>query len=1834
MKKVIYILLALLIPLALPAESFSSLWKKADDAQQKDLPKTQMQVLRQIAEKAETERAYGHLLKAQFMLATVTTQLSPDSLEMVKVRLADKAETARKPVLRAIYAAVLAQIYEEDENDQETAKTWRKRALENMDILASHKDVDYDPAIIVGTDSKTINNDMLHVIGFQVGEYGLLADYYKKHGNRPAAALCAYRHFKQTAKEDVLVAKKSKYLQTLDQLLSEYIDLKEAGEMAVEHYDYISRCSDVSVEDRINFINYALARWGAWPSINRLRNEQSDLQQPSFNISVGDYMMLPNTLRLLRINSIRNIQTLTINVYRINVTGQTTLNPDSRDDWQKLQRLIVPTPVQTIQRRYIGMAPWQESSDSISLSAMPVGVYLMEATTDNAQVAPQRTLLRVSDLYVMNEARPDNTTRFIVVNATDGKNIQGAHLELTWKRNGGDGDKTMTLITDKNGEALCQSELGVPNLVYAWTDDDKACGNFTVRNSYGRITATQQREKISVHTDRAIYRPGQQVHVASIVYSSDNDRQTSEAHSGRTVTFTLRGANGKQVAQAQATTDDYGTASTTFTLPTGGLTGRFTITAQSQSTAYAAIRVEQYKRPTFRISFQPYQEEYAPGDTVLLRGIAETYSGAPVQGAQVAYQVERNRATWWKAYSSAVSERTTLLIDTVQTQSDGTFIVRMPMELPEREQSRGSLYDIKVHALITDLAGETHEANAALPISLHSAFLSVDLPQRTQRDSLRQFTITRTNRAGEHIDGTVRYRIDNDDWLQAQANTTVLLEKKLPSGEHVIEAICQDDTLRQTFTVFSLSDKHAPTLTHDWFYVSDSQFPANGRPVYVQVGSTDEETHIYYSVFAGDKIIREGHEVFKDEVKTEKITYNKSMGEGIVVNLAWVHSGKLYTHTITITRPQPDNRLRLAWRTFRDKLLPGQQEEWTLEALTPEGKPAQAQLMATLFDKSLNQLQPHSWRFAVNYPSRTPRVRWSGGSTATKALYGFQPYKYLSVPAMQFSHLDSDMLQFSAPMLLTYNAGRPLRIRGVATAEAKGAVVMNKNAQLDTTRSTADALDTNDAETASADEETTTAMPQLRENLDETAFFYPALTTNEQGLISIRFTLPESLTTWHLISLAHDRDINYALLEADAVAQKTVMVQPNQLRFLRSGDLATVSTRIINITDADVKGQVRLQLINPETETVIIEQQQLFNAAAQQTASATFAINVSQLERRADGQTLFILRIVADGHGFSDGEQSYVPLLPAKERIIQTIPFSQNGAGEKTIDLKGLFPNHDSGNTLTVEYTNHPAWLVVQALPTIANPTDGNAISLASAIYANAIGEHILNANPEIAHTIDLWRQEQQAATLVSALEKNEELKTMVLSETPWMAAADRETAQKQQLSAFLDTNTISYRLQTFSQKLAALQLADGALPWWKGMNGSTHITMAVVKMLARLSAMTGTLDSQTQQVMGKAFSYLDKRIAVEVAKIKEQEKEKKPLLIPADWACDYLYASALTGRSRTADMRFLVSLLEKSPAQLTIYGKGAAAVILSQYGSTQRANDCLQSLKEYAVYQEDLGLYYDTRKAAYSWCSYKIPTQVMAIEALKLLTPNDRQTISDLQRWLLHEKRTTSWPSPLDATDAAYAFLTTADGKADMSLLATGNDATLAIDGRTLDMPQATAALGYQKTTLDATDGQTFTARKTSDGTAWGALYAQYWQTAADVDASAAGLAVHREVLDGNGKAIADNQTVTVGQKVTVRLTITADRDYDFVQVEDRRAACLEPAAGRSGYVAGYYIAPQDNATRYFFNRMAKGTHVIETDYYVERPGKYTSGTCAAQCAYSPEYSGREGGKKLVVEP
>ena len=406
-------------------------------------------------------------------------------------------------------------------------------------------------------------------------------------------------------------------------------------------------------------------------------------------------------------------------------------------------------------------------------------------------------------------------------------------------------------------------------------------------------------------------------------------------------------------------------------------------------------------------------------------------------------------------------------------------------------------------------------------------------------------------------------------------------------------------------------------------------------------------------------------------------------------------------------------------------------------------------------------------------------------------------------------------------------------------------------------------------------------------------------------------------------------------------------------------------------------------------------------------------------------------------------------------------------------------------------------------------------------------------------------------------------------------------------------------------------------------------MTTAVVKILTRLNAMTGTQNAY-DEMLDRAFAYLDRRMAEEVTELKKMEKKDAKHLTPSDNACNYLYANALAKRPSTPDVNYLVGLLDKMPTALTIYGKAGAAIILAQYGKIQHAKDYLRSIDEYSVYSEEMGRYFDTKVAHYSCFDYKIPSQVAAIEALKALTPADTKTVEDMQRWLLHEKRTTGWDTPLNAVDAIYAFLADNSGKADMSKLSGSASTVLSVDGKTIDTPQATAGLGYVKATLPSAQAKTFTATKTDQGTSWGAIYAQYRQKATDVTDAASGIQVKREIL--HSRDLTPVTTLKVGDKVVVRITITASRDYDFVQVQDKRAACMEPAGQLSGYRGGYYSAPQDNVTNYYFDRLAKGKHIIETGYYVDREGEYATGICTVQCAYSPEFSGREAAKTIRV--
>ncbi|MBO4659817.1 MAG: alpha-2-macroglobulin [Prevotella sp.] len=1837
----------------LSSQTLNALWKRHADAVSKDLPRTQIEVLDSIIDLATAQKQYGHLVKAQLNHVDAVTLITPDSLESEVKRLVDaeKAASARQPVLAAVYQSVLGQVYlrndDLDENSDEIAKDYIARSLSNPALLASTNAGDWEPLTVKGKDSQYFNHDLLSVLAFQADNYALLQDYYQKQGNRKAACIAAAYNLREQESQ----LSKARLMEMVDSLLNVYGDLDEAGELAILKYDLMANSSDVTAADRVAYIDRMVAKYDNWPRIATLKNSRQTLIQKRFSYSTDARVMLPNKEQPVTIDLIRHLNSLTLRVWRLDIDPDEDYSLYNEKELQKVFKKIVSGTEKTIRHDYNGHPDYEVFEDTIMLPPLTPGVYLMNVKGDEAdgeKLSTSRTLqdwhiFYVSDVYLISEPLPDNKCRVAVVSATTGKPLPGAYVKVKARSRN---QKDLLLQCDRKGETVANFQDYRYADVKAYTKTDDFCPSQSMWSQpYQFNQVAHERKTVNIFTDRAIYRPGQTVHFA-LVSVVNYDGKRAQAIANDTLDVTLRDCNNQKVETIRVVTDEFGKADGKFTLPVGGLTGRFQIVTQHN--ASRDIRVEEYKRPTFEVEIDPYEEAYKNGDTITVVGHAKTFSGVPVQGARVSYNVTRRQPTWWR-WDDDNDE----LLFTGETTTDekGEFRMTVPVIMPENADDsavplwRSRSYNIVTDALVTDQGGESHEASLSLPVGNKATHLSFSLPERSEVEKFKTVRFSLRNIAGKPVDGEVTYYIDNrPEAYTAPANTDVTLPvpaEKLGSGKHTIKAICQGDTVSRDIVLFTLADKRPPIETHDWFYTTASQFPADGSPVYVQLGTTDPDTYVFYNVFADDRMLESGTMTLNRANNTKAWKYKEEYGNGVLLTFAWVKDGQFYSHHHTIAKPQVDRSIHLTWETFRDRLTPGQEEEWTLKATYADGTPADARLIATLYDGSLDQFTSHYWWFRDLMTSPLPYTYWReympGGFQGNSTL----PIRHLPIPNLEFTRFENDLFDFYAPRQYMYTKSlSSLRTRGRAMADG-GAVIqeevmMEMAAPMAAAEASADfALDKDAEETSNSVQKVYDIAPtpqpaeaggdggsqtlQVRENLDETAFFMPSVVADEQGHMALRFRLPESVTTWQFMGLATDRDANSGRIGGESVAQKEVMVVPNVPRFVRVGDKAQVSARVINTTDHPLKGTAIMQLVDPETDAVCYEQKKDFSLAASQTQGVTFDYTV------ADGNALLVCKVVAQGDGFSDGEQHYLPVLPDREMVTVTRPITQHGPQTTTVDLTQLFPKGSTNGKLTVEYTNNPAWLMIQALPSMAEVTSDNAISLAATYYANAIGEHLMTLTPRIKDIVGQWEKENTAeGSLTSHLARNEELKDLLLNETPWVTKADKEESQMKGLSTYFNSSLISSRLTKALEKLEKLQLGDGSWTWWEGMKGSPYITAAVSEMLTRLNVLIGE-QKRTQRMLKNAYDFLDQKLVKEAEEMKRDEK-KGFSVRPSENAIDILYINAIAGRKMKGKAleaaQYMVDIAEKKVHEYTIYGKARAAVILSAFGKQERAALYLESIKQYSVLTKEMGRYFDTRKAYYSWCSYNIPTEVAAMEAFRRLEPDNVNIIDEMRIWLLQQKRAQQWSTPVNSVDAVYAFLHSNLKTLDEKALS-----RLAIDDETIDTHGATAGLGYVKTAVPAQDKKTFVAEKTSDGTSWGALYAQFLQPTAEIANASSSISVKREYF-------CESNTPRVGDIVRVRITIKAERDLDFVEVIDRRAACMEPVQQLSGYHFGYYIAPKDYTTAYYFDRMPKGTHVIEAEYYLDRAGSYSTGSCKAQCAYAPEFSATEKAHQLNVNP
>lgn len=1884
------VLLVMSVFAPIQAQTYDNLWKELEVLERKDLPQSVISKAMKIYDKAKAEQNVPQMMKAYLTAMQYRSLLTPDSLKVDMNGLEQWASQTGSVEDKAILYSILGEMAMSA--DVKKGLGYLQASLKDKDRLLLVPVEKLRSMVRVGEASKRYFRDNLYNLlarrAIQIMQqyrwqaaakanqtnslpadmtdmdkfvtyqfvpvsdcdltaavmqaYQSLLKAYDTETEREGWLLTAvdalnylYRNFSGNFSNDVCQQELRKWIHT-------YPAVKTVPEAYLALAQFLQYQNN-QVE-RLRIVREGIAGYPRYEGINQLKNIEKEILNASLSLEIAT--AYPGEQQSVKVNY-KNLIGITLQLYKVNlpVTSAVLQNRTTHFEskYARLQR-----------EEHFSLKPttdYLNIDTTLTIQAPQAGIYFLKAVPDGKKGVSDGTLMNVTALKTIYRPLPDGTLELVVVDAVSGQPVSEAEVTIYTEKGGGYSPQ-QTYQADKQGTLKLDFLNSNKYWYNAHTATDNAMPILNLWKNDYYYKESKKKEVLQLFTDRSIYRPGQTVYVSGLAYEMEKD--STRVLADKKYTVSLYDANNNETGKVEVWTNGFGSFSGQFVLPSPCLTGYFSLRAADTSVSF---KVEEYKRPTFDVTFEPVKVEYQVGDSIEVAGMAKTFAGAPVQNARVHYNISRSYAWFWRfmGRGSARWEGEAM------TDADGKFTVLVHFEIDsDRRESPLWYYTYNIQADVTDGAGETQQANLSLPLGSTSMVLNMDnLPDNLVKEKKLEIKLTAMNLSGEPVDTLVTYQVVEMEKQKdgqekegrkvltgtVEANKSFIPEAiyALPSGNYRLKLSAKDTqgrecTASKNFLLFSLNDKRPPFVITDWFYQDGLEFDA-ASPATIYIGSSEKNVYLLYDVFAGNKRLESKRIQLSDSVISFRFPYKKEYGDGILVSMAFVKDGRLYSHNARIMKPAPEKKLQLKWTTFRDKLRPGQQEEWKLTVLYPDGRPAEAEMLATMYDASLDKIySAHKLDFGVDFHCVVPLTYWNTSYMRNAYLYVDFPLKRFRAVPLEYSELIIPSTGRMEAVVVGYGGGSPratltgaLKIRGRSAANA----VMNQEAVTDMVlqEEMVETSAQEKAEMGSSEELAETGDIQIRENFAETAFFYPQLRTNETGEVSISFVLPESLTRWKFMGLAHTQNVDYGKIEATATASKEFMLQPNMPRFVRVGDKANIAASLMNLSDKGVKGTVRMELFNPETEKVFYSQKQKFDMKGGETGHVNFAFEVS------DKYAVMACRMVADGDTFSDGEQRYIPVLTDKQWVTETVPLNVNGEGVHTFSLENLFNKHSktaSEQRLTVEFTAHPAWYAVQALPVVANPQNEDALSWATAYYAHSLAACIVKENPRIKQVFDSWKaQGGTKETFMSNLQKNQELKNILLAETPWLTEATNEAEQKQRIATLFDLNTMNSGLAVSVEKLRELQNGDGAWSWYKGMQGSRYVTTQVMEMLVRLNALTPQdADSRMQPMIQKGFEYLGKQAAEEYKSMKEAEKKGAVGIRPSEQVLRYLYICALDGKAPVDEKvnRYFIDKLSGEGKELTIYGKALGAIILQQAGKVAEAKLFMQSLMEYSVVTDEMGRYFDTPKARYSWFSYKIPTEVAAMEAIQRIT-KDTKAIDEMKRWLLKQKQTQTWETPIATADAVYVLMAT--GTSDLLANTGGVEITL---GKEVIRTPADDAIGYIKKTMsgDVMNIKKIRVDKEGAGMGWGAVYAQYLESMDQISGQGNGLSVSRQLYKGD-EALNESAPLKVGDKITVRLTVKADRDMDFVQIKDDRAACMEPLQAVSGFRwsngLGYYQATKDASTQFFIDQMRKGTYVIEYQVYVNRTGEYQAGIATVQSAYAPEFGGHTGGYRVMVE-
>ena len=1230
------VLLVMSVFAPMQAQTYDNLWKELEVLERKDLPKSVISEAMKIYDKAKAEQNVPQMMKAYLTAMQYRSLLTPDSLKVDMNGLEQWASQTGSMEDKAILYSILGEMTMPA--DVKKGLGYLQASLKDKDRLLLIPVEKLRPMVRVGEASKRYFRDNLYNLlarrAIQIMQqyrwqaaakanqtnslpadmtdmdqfvtyqfvpvsdcdltaavmqtYQSLLKAYDTETEREGWLLTGidalnylYRNFSGNFSNDVCQQELRKWIHT-------YPAVKTVPEAYLALAQFLQYQNN-QVE-RLRIVREGIAGYPRYEGINQLKNIEKEILNASLSLEIAT--AYPGEQQSVKVNY-KNLTGITLQLYKVNlpVTSAVLQNRTTHFEskYARLQR-----------EEHFSLKPttdYLNVDTTLTIQAPQAGIYFLKAVPDGKKGVSDGTLMNVTALKTIYRPLPDGTLELVVVDAVSGQPVSEAEVTIYTEKGGGYSPQ-QTYQADKQGTL----KLDFLNSNKYWYNAHTAADNAMPilnlwKNDY-YYKESKRKEVLQLFTDRSIYRPGQTVYVSGLAYEMEKD--STRVLADKKYTVSLYDANNNETGKVEVRTNGFGSFSGQFVLPSPCLTGYFSLRAADTSVSF---KVEEYKRPTFDVTFEPVKVEYQVGDSIEVVGMAKTFAGAPVQNARVHYNISRSYAWVWRfmGRGSARWEGEAM------TDADGKFSVPVHFEIDsDRRESPLWYYTYNIQADVTDGAGETQQANLSLPLGSTSMVLNMDnLPDNLVKEKKLEIKLTAMNLSGEPVDTPVTYQVvemeEQKDGQEkegrkvltgtVEANKSFVPEAiyALPSGNYRLKLSAKDTqgrecTASKNFLLFSLNDKRPPFVITDWFYQDGLEFDA-ASPASVYIGSSEKNVYLLYDVFAGNKRLESKRIELSDSVVSFRFPYKKEYGDGILVSMAFVKDGRLYSHNARIMKPAPEKKLQLKWTTFRDKLRPGQQEEWKLTVLYPDGSPAEAEMLATMYDASLDKIySAHKLDFGVDFHYVVPLTYWNTSYMRNAYLYVDFPLKRLRAVPLEYSELIIPSTGRMEAMVVGYG-GSPratlagaLKIRGRSAANA----VMNQEAVTDMVlqEEMVETSAQEKVEMGSSEELAETGDIQIRENFAETAFFYPQLRTNEKGEVSISFVLPESLTRWTFMGLAHTRNVDYGKIEATATASKEFMLQPNMPRFVRVGDKANIAASLMNLSDKGVKGTVRMELFN------------------------------------------------------------------------------------------------------------------------------------------------------------------------------------------------------------------------------------------------------------------------------------------------------------------------------------------------------------------------------------------------------------------------------------------------------------------------------------------------------------------------------------------------------------------------------------------------------------------------------------------------------------------------------